>query len=222
MTNGSGSGSGTGHGGPPPTAQAAGPSLFPARRSSYASIVSGATPRSGALSHLINVTTGNPNQHHSDYRHSRHQTGQETETNPNGAVPFGSSRRNVMQLPSYSRQFANMPGQTSNGYGSQNTFFIPSYLRDSRHVAKLEAAHKAKAAAHREHTSPHSSNPASLSTSSSNVNLHRMAPSQRGITYEIEHAPQTEDESLMPLPSKWSDDEKNAGLDVLGEGLEIG
>ena len=126
-----------------------------------------------------------------------------------------------MQLPSYSRQFANMPGQTSNGYGSQNTFFIPSYLRDSRHVAKLEAAHKAKAAAHREHTSPHSSNPASLSTSSSNVNLHRMAPSHRGMTYEIEHAPQSEDESLMPLPSKWSDDEKNAGLDVLGEGLEI-
>jgi hypothetical protein len=115
-----------------------------------------------------------------------------------------------------------MPGHASNGYSPQNTFFTPSYLRNSRYVAKLEAAHKAKVAAHREHTSPHSSNPASLSTSSSNVNLHRMAPSHRGMTYDIiEHAPPSEDESLMPLPSKWSDEEKNAGLDVLGEGLEI-
>lgn len=221
MTNGSGSGSGTGQGGPP-AAQAAGPSLLPARRSSYASVVSGATPRSGALSHLVNVTTGNPNQHHPDYRHSRQQTGQESETTPNGAVPFGSSWRKATPLPSYSRQFANMPGQASNSYASLNTFFTLSYLRDSRYVAKLEAAHREKVAAHREHTSPHSSNPASLSTSSSNVNLHRMAPSHRGMTYDIiEQAPPSEDDALMPLPSKWSDEEKNAGLDVLGEGLEI-
>ena len=115
-----------------------------------------------------------------------------------------------------------MPGHAGNGYGSQNTFFTPSYLRNSRYVAKLHAAHKAKVAAHREHTSPHSSNPASLSTSASNANLHRMAPSHRGMTYDIiEHAPPSEDDSLMPLPSKWSDEEKHAGLDVLGEGLEI-
>lgn len=115
-----------------------------------------------------------------------------------------------------------MPGQASNSYASLNTFFTLSYLRDSRYVAKLEAAHREKVAAHREHTSPHSSNPASLSTSSSNVNLHRMAPSHRGMTYDIiEQAPPSEDDALMPLPSKWSDEEKNAGLDVLGEGLEI-
>ena len=221
MTNGSSSGSGTGQGGPPP-AQPAGPSLLPARRSSYASVVSGATPRSGALSHLVNATTGSPHLHHQEYRQSRQYTGQESETNPNGAVPFGSSWRKAAPLPSYSRQFANMPGQTSNGHGSQNTFFTPSYLRNSRYVAKLEAAHKAKNAAHREHSSPHSSNAASLSTSSSTVNLHRMAPSHRGMTYDIiEHAPPDEDESLVPLPSKWSDVERNAGLDILGEGLEI-
>jgi Ran-binding protein 9/10 len=221
MTNGSGSGPGTRQSGPP-AAQPAGPSLLPARRSSYASVVSGATPRSGALLHLVSAPTGSPHQHHTDYRHSRQLTGQESETNPNGAVPFGSSWRKATPLPSYSRQFANMPGHASNGYGSQNTFFIPSYLRNSRYVAKLEAAHKAKIAAQREHTSPHSSNPASLSTSSSNVNLHRMAPSHRGMTYDIiEHPLPGEDESLMPLPSKWSDEEKNAGLDVLGEGLEI-
>src|SRR2546430_1044244 len=62
----------------------------------------------------------------------------------------------------------------------------------------------------------------SQSPSSSNVNLHRMAPSHRGMTYDIiEHPLPGEDESLMPLPSKGSDEEKNAGLDVLGEGLEI-
>lgn len=188
------------------------------RRSSYASVVSGATPRAGVLSHLVNTATSNPHQHQPDPRHSRQYTGQESE---NGSVPFGSTWRKTT-LPPYSRQFANMPGYSSNGYGSAGSFFTPSYLRNSRYVAKLEEAHRAKVAAEREHASTHSSNPASLSTSSSNVNLHRMAPSHRGMTYDIiEHAPLSEDDSLMPLPSKWSDEERNSGLDVLGDGLEI-
>ena len=142
--------------------------------------------------------------------------------NTNGSVPFGSAWRKAVPLPSYSRQFANVAGHANLGFGSMGSFFIPSYLRDSSYVAKLETAHKRKLAAHRETASAHSSNPASLSTSSSNVNLHRMAPSHRGMTYDIiEHAPSGEDENLMPLPSKWSDQDKYPGLDLLGDGLEI-
>lgn len=204
----------------PTGSHAAGPSASPGilRRSSYASVVSGGGTRAEVISHLRNASANSPYQHHSDHRHSRQYTGQESE---NGSVPFGSTwRKNA--LPSYSRQFANMPGHTNNDYGPRDSFFTPSYLRNSRYVAKLAAAHRIKIDAQREHTSPHSSNPASLSTSSSNVNLHRMAPSHRGMTYDIvEHAPPNEEESLMPLPSKWSDEEKNPGLDVLGDGLEI-
>jgi Ran-binding protein 9/10 len=100
-----------------------------------------------------------------------------------------------------------------------SSFFVPSYLQNSRYVSKLEAAHKAKVAAQRELSS---SNPTSLSTSSSNVNLHRMAPSHRGMTYDIiENAPPNEDDNLVPLPSRWNDMDKYPGLDLLQDGLEI-
>ncbi len=189
------------------------------RRSSYASVVSGATTRAGALSNLVNTSQSSLHQHQSDHRHSRQYPGQESE---NGSVPFGSTWRKAT-LPSYSRQFANVPGLTNNGYGSVGSFFTPSYLRNSRYVAKLEAAHKSKVAAEREHASHNSSNPGSLSTSASGVNIQsRLAPSHRGMTYDvIEHPPPGEEEPLVPLPSKWSDEEKNSGLDVLGDGLEI-
>jgi Ran-binding protein 9/10 len=108
-----------------------------------------------------------------------------------------------------------------NNVGS-SSFFVPSYLRNSRYMSKLEAAHKAKLAAQREASSAHSSNPASLSTSSSNANLHRMAPSHRGMTYDIiESAPPNEDDNLVPLPSRWNDTDKCSGLDLLQDGMEV-
>ena len=108
-----------------------------------------------------------------------------------------------------------------NGHGLSNDFFIPSYLKRSRYVAKLEAADKAKKAAERER--PQSSHPGSLSRSASNASLPRMVPgTHRGMAYEIvERAPPGEQEHLMPLPSKWSDVEKNPGLDLLADGSEV-
>lgn len=89
-------------------------------------------------------------------------------------------------------------------------------------MSRLETAHKAKLAAQREAESVYSSNATSLSTSSSNVNLHRMAPSHRGMTYDIiENPPPGEDDHLAPLPSRWNDMDKYPGLDLLQEGLEI-
>lgn len=103
-----------------------------------------------------------------------------------------------------------------------NSFFYPSYLRSSRYVAKLEAAHKAKLATRRESMSTHSSNPPSLSTSATHANVQRIAPSHRGMTYEIvESNPPKDDTDPMPLPSRWSETEKNSGLDLLGDGLEL-
>ena len=226
MTNGAGSG------GPPPASHAAGPSIGTTpRRSSYASVVSGAPAhnhaspaRAGAFSHLINFTPSSsyPPQYQPDHRYSRHSSGPESEMNTNGSVPFGSAWRKHTSLPSYSRQFANLPSFSANSSLPSSTFFVPSYLRNSRYVAKLEAEHRKRVAAQQEAPSTHSSNAASLSTSSSNVNLHRMAPSHRGMTYEIiENIPASEDDLLMPLPSRWSESDKYPGLDLPGDGLEI-
>jgi hypothetical protein len=41
------------------------------------------------------------------------------------------------------------------------------------------------------------------------------------MTYDIiEHHP-SDDDGLMPLPSRWNDADKYSGLDLLGEGLEV-
>jgi hypothetical protein len=219
--------------GPLPTPHSAGPSIGIMRRSSYASVVSGnAAPsaqnynvpaRSGALSHLTTSTPSSsyPPQYSSDHRFQRFASGQDLDMASNGGSNMSHQWRRSGTFPSYSRQFAN--SFDFGGFGAPSSqFFTPSYLKGSRYVAKLEAAHKAKATAQREASSTHSSNPASLSTSSSNVNLHRMAPSHRGMTYDIvEHHTPNEDDGLNPLPSKWSETDKFPGLESQADGLEL-
>ncbi len=197
------------------------------RRSSYASVLSGAAlhnhpspARAGAFSHLVNSTPSNsyPPQYVPDYRYQREVPGQDSDGN---AIGLNSWRKNT-PLPSYSRKFASIVGNTMPNNSMSSSFFVPTYLRNSRYLSKLEAAHRAKLAAQRDVSSTHSSRPASLSTSSSHVNLHRMAPSHRGMTYDIiENAPPNEDDNLVPLPSRWNDMDKYPGLDILQDGTEI-
>jgi hypothetical protein len=99
-------------------------------------------------------------------------------------------------------------------------FFVPSYLRGSKHAEKLQDIHKARLAAQREHKSTHSSNAGSLSTSSSSVNLHKMAPSYRGLAHEIvERAPVFVDEPAS-WPTRWNDGDKFAQLDIEENGRQ--
>lgn len=108
------------------------------------------------------------------------------------------------------------------------SFFVPSYLRNSRYVARLEAARRSKlAAAQREPLQQQQQQP-SLSASSSHVNLHRMAPSHRGMTYDIvekEPAITTAAAALedkpQPLPSRWNESDRHEGLDLTNDGLEV-
>lgn len=146
-------------------------------------------------------------------------------------------------LPAYSRQFANIPDYddwldySSNrsaaivgtgtmagpgaaaGPAADRQFLVPSYLKNSPYMARLEAAHRARQLASQREPAPH---PPSLSASSSHVNLHRMAPSHRGMTFDlIEREPPRDQEKIAPLPSRWSDTDKcSSGLDVLFDGLE--
>lgn len=102
-------------------------------------------------------------------------------------------------------------------------FFVPSYLKGSRHAERLEEAYKVKVAAQRDAKSLPSSTAGSLSTSSSSVNLHKLVPSHRGMTHDIiERAPAAVYEDVpAPLPSRWSQLDKYQGLDLTPDGLEV-
>lgn len=214
------------------------PGLMP-RRTSYASVVAGSAnshssqqpTRSGAFSYLLN----HPNDfayetnHQSAGANSRNDSrGFDMDMRRNSGV-YGSGSRSwghTGHLPSYSSAFASI----ANGHGqdggaglSFDHFFVPSYLRGSKYIQRLEEAHKTKLAARRDAPSAHSSQPGSLSTSNSSANLAgKLAPSHRGMTYDlIEKAPPLDDDALAPLPSKWNTHDKYGGLEVLGEGHEV-
>jgi Ran-binding protein 9/10 len=96
-----------------------------------------------------------------------------------------------------------------------NPFFIPSYLRHSRYMAKLEAAHKAKLKREREH-------PSASSVLNTSPGTTRLAPSHRGMTYDIiESNPPREEEVAPPLPSRWSEQDKYPGLDIMSDGQDL-
>ncbi|KAI9829430.1 MAG: hypothetical protein M1819_006367 [Sarea resinae] len=139
----------------------------------------------------------------------------------NGASSLSGSWGRGGYLPSYASQFGFGLSGTGVADGSSDNFFVPSYLRNCRYVERLEEAHKAKLAAAREDPSSHS-NTDSVSTSSSSANLHKLAPSHRGMTYDIiEKEPRKADDRLTPLPSRWSDGDKFGGIEIQADGLEI-
>ncbi|PSN71764.1 ran-binding protein [Corynespora cassiicola Philippines] len=183
------------------------------RRSSYASVAAGnsgqsAPTRSGAFSHLVSNSTSA----HPPAGHTRHQS-RSAEADGHHSTMSNSWGRSG-PLPSYSSQFGYLNGYNG-AHDGASTFFVPSYLRGSKHAEKLEEAHRAKLTAQREYRSTHSSNAASLSTSSSSVNLHKMAPSHRGLTHEIiERAPVFVDEHVAPWPTRWNDMDKYQQLEV--------
>lgn len=128
------------------------------------------------------------------------------------------------QLPSFSHAFSTiMNGHGYAGLGHADHFFVPSYLKGSKYIQRLEEAHKARVQAQKEDPQAPSSQSGSLSTSASSLNLHtKLAPSHRGMAYDIiEKAPPVEDESVPRLPSKWNSSDKYGGLEVLSDGQEV-
>ena len=118
------------------------------------------------------------------------------------------------------------PRFTSQNYGIGGSgplgFFKPTYLRHSRYMEELETAHKAKLATERDEPPNRSSVPGSLSTSSSSVSLHKMAPSHRGMTYEIiEREPHVEEDVVPPLPSRFAEGDKFGSIEIAADGLEL-
>ncbi|KFY27615.1 hypothetical protein V493_03394 [Pseudogymnoascus sp. VKM F-4281 (FW-2241)] len=186
------------------------------RRSSYAAVVSGTTP-----------TRASPDVFAFDGNRFLSSPDQRSLLDPRynaGSMGWWSSPAG--NLPRHSRAYAELTNTYGyDGEGGEH-FFVPSYLRGSAYIQTLEAAYRAKLVAAREAAqSRHSSQPGSLSTSSSVANLNvpgKLAPSHRGMTFElIEKAAPAEAEGVQMLPSRWNAHDKYAGLEVLRDGYEV-
>lgn len=215
--------SGGARGAPPSSASYPAPNFSSVpRRGSYASVVSGSVfHQNNPLSGLLSASPSSSFPPPLDSRRHRPSSSVDADMqmNPGWRAPGDL-------LPPYSRKYAGLPGYDpfTPGPGSySDTFFTPSYLHNSRYIYRLDAAHRAKLAAQqREPAAPSSSTSNPLSASSSNVNLHRMAPSHRGMTYDIiEREIPGDDDQLMPLPSRWNEHDKHAGLELSNGGLEV-
>lgn len=182
------------------------------RHSSYAQVASGTggsqstsvPARRGTFSHMIN--------HPNSATHFRHPRTIDADGHHSSSMSTSLGRSGP--LPSYTSQLGYMNGHGGAHEGSA-PFFIPSYLRGSKHAEKLEEVHKARTAAQREHRSTHSSNAGSLSTSSSSVNLHKMASMHRGLSHDvIERAPAYVEEPVAPWPTGWSEIDKFPQIEI--------
>lgn len=218
----------------------------PPRRSSYASVLSGTTSphsasasASASASSLTNLLNSDPilspfPSSHLDGR-LRPLSGLDA-----ADMHMNSAWRNMTSsdtLPAFSRKYASLrPADTPQPFSlsaitdTSPAFFTPSYLRDSRYISRLDAAHRAKLLAQQRDattsatvtsTSNATANPP-LSASSSNVHLPRMAPSHRGMTYDIiEKEPPTPNDNPMPLPTQWGVDDRHDILEISSDGLEV-
>ena len=189
------------------------------RRSSYASVAAGtAGISSNSLPRIAN--TGSYTHPTSLDQPSRiPQPSSDPDMRVEGGMDIPSSwgRGSTFSTPRFSSQ-----SYGSAGGGGTLGLFEPSYLKESKYMEKLKAAHKVKMAAQADEQLTRSSKPGSLSASSSSVSLHKMAPSHRGMTYEIiERQPEVEDDGLTALPSRWAETDKNPALEISADGQDV-
>ncbi|GAB7341786.1 hypothetical protein MBLNU457_g0116t2 [Dothideomycetes sp. NU457] len=131
--------------------------------------------------------------------------------------------KNGIKSMTKSRRASN--GAASYPYTEEPRFIAPSYLRSCRYLERLHDVHRARLQHLRESRlaqQPPQHGLGSRTPSSSNLKQQSSLGS-RTITQDVVErlAPPTVDEDLAPLPSRWSDSEKCAGLEVLGDGYEI-
>ncbi|KAH6845023.1 CTLH/CRA C-terminal to lish motif domain-containing protein [Chaetomium sp. MPI-CAGE-AT-0009] len=130
---------------------------------------------------------------------------------------------------------ARFPSATPTSNVSPTGFLSPSYLRGTVYLQKLEEQHRARILAEREGVNSNGAAPPSsslgsrLSTNGSSshlptVGIKATGTAHRGVAYDIVEkplSPADEDDTVSPLPSKWNRDDKEAALEVLGDGYEV-
>lgn len=138
-----------------------------------------------------------------------------------------TSQSRTPQLPQHSRAFemymsaGSMDSGRDAGAFNNNAFFIPSYLKGSNYMQRLEAAHKAQQAQRARQLQPGGSLSTGNTMTGSTAN--KAPTSHLGMAYDIiERAPDVEDiSSVAPLPTKWNKDDKHGSLEVLANGQEV-
>ncbi|KAI0521934.1 ran-binding protein [Xylaria bambusicola] len=206
------------------------PSFVP-RVGNFTSIVSGsnltlASPsiRSNRVSYLLNPASESTSDLYSTLPSSRSSMldAERTDHTPDGGISSMASR--PPQLPSFSRAFEMfMPrGGLEEPWttGQDNTgFFIPSYLKGSPYITKLEEVHREKEA---QNDSQQTSG-ASLSAASLDSPLSKTPASHLGMTYDlIERIPPLDHtSSVAPLPTRWNIKDKFGAIEVSANGLEV-
>ncbi|KAK3327322.1 hypothetical protein B0T19DRAFT_484453 [Cercophora scortea] len=221
------------------------------RRSSYASVVSGAAAlprpqRAGAVSHLLNPSNDSDmsslyyNSVFAGTRSSRFnvaaRAGVDSSGDENGH-PWPP--RLGANFPWFSRAYdlymygdgSSFGAGSDDGFGnptpnSSLNFLSPSYLRGSVYLQKLEDAHKRRLLAEREGHIAKTQAGAGLSSSGNThiLQTSKLPPgSHRGVAFELVEKPLTpeDDDVTTPLPSRWNKDDKDAVLEVIGDGFEV-
>lgn len=194
------------------------------RRGSYAQVASGNTgssqqnsgvSQSGQFARLTN--SGSIPLGTSSLGHSRHARSLDADGHHSS---MSNSLGRSGTIPSYTSHASHMGGYSGLHDGGVPAFFVPSYLCGSRYAEKLEEDHKTRIAAlYREQRSTNSSNAASLSTSSSSVNLHKPVHSYRGLAHEIiERAPPYTEEPVALWPTRWDERDKHPQMEIEEDG----
>lgn len=185
--------------------------------------------RSGAFSHLLN-DPANPHRHASDRRSSsrNHAHRHNVDETMADAGHLRSSSTGSETFTTFSGAFGSLfdgHHQITSGGSHTPGFFIPSYLRGSRYAQSVQRQYRSRIVAPREDPvrAPRSPQPGtSLSTDSHETKAPAKGGSHRGMAYEVvEKAPVAMEESLPPLPTRWSSTDKHIGVEVVSDGLEI-
>ena len=202
------------------------------RRTSYASVAAGIASanhhshpqsppaRSGALSHLLR-------NEELDRMRERESASYNSQSSF-GTFPTMAGTDRTVERPWVSA--GHLDGLGDDLLAPTPDFICPSYLRNSRHVERLHTEHLTAVAtakeSHRQgkHVYYNRENPpsASMSTSSSGVNLPKLSsPFGRPPAHDVIDPVAYPESGLSKLPSCWSDIDKCPGLDISNDGLDV-
>jgi hypothetical protein len=207
-----------------------------ARRPSYASVVTGQTASSNPYhtrhSLLSNTIQQPPTIGTASHSYPAPQPFQHQHHRSSDAAEFYGTQT-ALETESLDKPFTIGDKMSGPSHASMedrmSDFFIPSYMKTSRYIERLEEQCKAKRAAQAqardvESRSRRSSRTGSLSTkpSRSSLNLQRTGSvSHRGVKYDVhEKAPVQSDDSVNPLPLRWNGQDKWQGIETT-DGLEV-
>lgn len=115
--------------------------------------------------------------------------------------------------------FSSQPRGTSGAdETSMDECWMPAYLEKTRYAKKLRDAQDARKRNLRDQDVSNTGLIGSIWNRPSNA---RIAPSHRGMTYDIIESNPPHEDDITPLPSRLSATDKSQGLDISSDGLEV-